>query len=176
MEIEFQGLYTRDDIFKGVKLANQPTRRQATIRIGLSFLVITLFVILAIGTAVDQPESSFEIVRSIRHFIMLPVLLYFLLLPYISSYSAAVTLWKHPLMRHPQNGSVTSQGITLISTIRGQTETTWEKFAKKKMTDGLIVLVSDDGVLSLLPRHFFKTETDWSTARKLVDYKVREVK
>jgi hypothetical protein len=173
MEIEFQGQYDKATLFKAVQLANKPSKRNTILRISFAVLIVALFVAYAIAIANKDSLSSFEIFRSGRHLITIPFLLYFLLQPYISAYQTTNNLWKSPFMRAPMQGVVSSQGIVYGVSV-GRTETPWGKFAKKQVTNNLIVLLTDDGILSILPRHFFKTENDWQIVTQWVKVKVIE--
>lgn len=174
MEIEFQGQYDKDTIFRAVKLANKPSKRNSFIRIGLAILIAFIFIAYFIAISNKESPSSFEIFRSGRHLITIPVILYFLLQPYISSYQTATNLWKNPTMQKPLAGTISGQGIAYISSSKGRKEMDWGNFAKKQVTDNLIVLLTVDGVLSFFPRHFFKTDNDWRIVVQWVNSKVVE--
>lgn len=173
MEIEFQGQYDKSTTFKAVKLANKPSKLTSIIRIGLTALIAFIFIAYYIAIANKESPSSFEIFRSGRHLISIPILLYFLLQPYISSYQTAANIWKNPIMQKPLSGVISSQGVAYISPT-GRRETDWAKFAKKHITENLIVLLTADGVLSFFPRHFFKDDNDWRIVVQWVNSKVAE--
>ena len=174
MEIEFQGQYDKGTIFKAVKLANKPSKSNSLIRIGITVLIVIIFVAYFISVAMQENLSSFEIFRSGRHLITAPILLYFLLQPYISSYQLATSLWKNPTMQKPLIGAISNQGVAYISSSTGRREIDWSKFAKKQVTENLVVLLTADGVLSFFPRHFFKTDNDWRIVVQWVHSKVVE--
>lgn len=174
MEIEFQGQYDKDTILRAVKLANKPSKGVFLLRIGLAVLILCIFVAYLISIASKDSLSSFEMFRSGRHLITIPVLLYFLLQPYISSRQTASSLWKNPVMQKPLQGVISAQGIAYVSSSTGRRETGWDKFAKKQMTDNLIVLLTADGVLYFFPRYFFKTDNDWRVVVQWVNSKVLE--
>lgn len=174
MEIEFQGLYDKATVFVAVRLANKPTRRNAFIRIGLAILFIAIYIAYFISVASEESLSSFEIIRSGRHLITLPVIAYFLFQPAISSYQSATNLWKNPTMQKPLAGAISGQGVAYISPTKGRREVAWESFAKKQVAENLIVLLTADGVLSIFPRHFFKSDDDWKRVKQGVDFKVVE--
>ena len=174
MEIEFQGQYDKATVFKAVALANKPSKRNSLIRIGLTVLFVAIYATYFITVADKDGLSSFEILRSGRHLITLPFIAYFLLQPYISSFFAASNLWKNPNMQKPLAGVISDQGIVYISLSKSRREIAWESFAKKRISEDLIVLLTADGVLSFFPRHFFKTEADWKRVKQWVDFKVAE--
>lgn len=176
MDIEFEGHYERSQIFKGIALANQLSPKQNFLRIGFSIAVFVIFILIFIAAAAKSSYTPFDLLKSARHLIALPLLLYFLLRPYISSYFGAQRLWNNLAMEHPNNGTISNRGITYDSKIRGSEEISWEQFSKLRITDDLIVLLTDGGTLVLFPKTFFKTETDWTAVAKLAEFKVVEAK
>lgn len=176
MEIEFQGQYGKDTVFKAVKLANKPSKWNAFLRIGFVCLAVVLFVAYFIAVLNKDNLSSFEMFRSGRHLITIPFLIYFLVQPYISTYQTAASLWKNPTMQKPLQGTISSQGIAYISSSKERWEINWSKYAKKQVTEDLIVLLTADGVLSFFPRHFFKTDNDWLTVAQWVNARVVEAR
>lgn len=175
MEIEFQGQYDKDTIFKAVKLANKLSKRNSLIRISLAVLIAVIFVAYFIAVLNKEGLSSFEIFRSGKLLITIPILLYFLLQPYISAYQTTASLWKNPTMQKPLNGVISGQGVAYISSSTRRREIDWSKFAKKQVTENLLVLLTADGVLCFFPRHFFKTDNDWRIVVQWVNSKVVEV-
>jgi len=174
MEIEFQGQYDKATVFKAVYLANKPSKRNSLIRIVLTVLFVVIYAAYFLTVASKESLSSFEMLRSSRHLITLPIIAYFLLQPHISSYIAATNLWRNPTMTKPLTGVISGQGVAYISLTKGRREITWEKFTKSQTTDNLIVLLTADGILSFFPRHFFKTDNDWKRVQQWVDFKVVE--
>lgn len=174
MEIEFQGQYDKPTIFKAVSLANKPSKRNTIIRIGFTILFLAIYIAYFINLGSKETLSSFDFLKAGRHLITLPIVAYFLLQPYISSYFAASNLWKDPTMQRPLAGAISSQGVAYISSTKKRREIAWESFAKKQMSENLIVLLTADGVLSFFPRHFFKTDNDWQRVKQWVDFKVTE--
>jgi hypothetical protein len=174
MEIEFQGQYDRDTIFKAVKLANKPSRRNALIRVGLAVLVAIILIAYFISVAGKGTLTTSEIFRSGRHLITILFLAYFLLQPTISAHRTAAALWKDPAMQKPQYGIISGLGIAYISASGVRSEIDWGRFAKKQVTENLIVLLTADGILSFFPRRFFKTDSDWRLVVQWVNSKVVE--
>jgi hypothetical protein len=173
MEIEFQGQYDKGTVFQAVKLANKSSKLNSVIRIGLIAFIALIFIAYYVSIANKESLSSFEVLRSGRHLITIPILLYFLLRPYIGSYQTAVKLWKNPTMQKPLSGIISSQGVAYVSST-GRREIDWAKFAKKQITESLIVLLTADGVLSFFPRHFFKSDNEWRTVVQWINSKVVE--
>jgi hypothetical protein len=138
-------------------------------------LIALFFVVYLVSVMSKDHLSELEMFRSGRHLLTIPFLLYFLIQPYISSYQEAIALWKSPTMQAPFVGFISAQGITYVSSAN-RNEMAWSKFSKKKVTDDLILLLTDDRRLSFFPRRFFKTDNDWRTVVQWVNSKVVEAK
>ena len=174
MEIEFQGQYDKASIFKAVSLANKPSRRKSIFRIGFSILLLAIFTTYFISLAIKETLSTYEILWSGRHLISLFFIAFFLFQPYISSYLMASKLWKNPVMQKPLVGVISSQGVTYILSNYSRRELAWESFAKKRITENLLVLLTADGTLSFFPRIFFQSAEDWNRVKQLIEFKVIE--
>lgn len=173
MEIEFEGHYDQRSTFEAVRLATKPSKLNSIIRIGLIIIIGAIFLAYFIVVIDNGSLSTFELVRSGRHLITIPILLYILIQPYISSQLKASRLWKRPFMKLLYSGVFTSGGVAYCSPT-GRIETEWEKFGRKHITRNLIVLVTADGVLYIFPRHFFKDDNDWRIVKQLINLKVVE--
>lgn len=174
MEIEFQGQFDKVTIYKAVKLANKPSKRNSIIRIGLTILFLAIYIAYFISVGNQENLSTFDFLRAGRHLFTLPFIAFFLLQPYISSYFTASNLWKNPSMQKPLSGAISNQGIAYISSSKTRHEIVWDRFAKKQSSENLIVLLTADGILSIFPRQFFKTADDWQRIKQLIDFKVTE--
>ncbi len=174
MDIEYHGQYDKSTFFKAVFLTSRPTKWNAVLRIGSSILITVIFIAYIIMVAFKDSISTMETMRVSKYFLTLPFLDYFLLQPYISPYFTASKIWKNPAMQIPLTGVLSSQGVALISSSGGRDETPWRSFSRMRIGPDFISLLTGDGVISVLPRHFFKTETDWERAKQLVNFKVME--
>jgi hypothetical protein len=168
MEIEFSGNYDRSTFFQAVALLNRPTRRKTVNRI----VILALFVLMytAYFTILAPPEDpTTGLPRIIWHLVVALIVVYLLLLPYISAYREASRIWKYPTVRDPSSGFVTEQGIT-YNLASGQKTRPWVEFSKIKLTDSFIAMLTPDGTFSLLQRDFFKTDQDWQTISEFVKH------
>jgi hypothetical protein len=172
MEIEIQGKYDKATVFQAVSLANKPSKRNSFFRIGLSVIFTAIFAAYFITVLYDDNLSSIDLLRVIRILLTLPFIALFLLQPYFSSYFVASKLWKKPAMHKNIIGVVSEQCLTYISSTNERKEIDWKSIIKKKTSKSLIVLVTADGVIDFFPRYFFKTDHDWETVKKWVDFKV----
>lgn len=173
MDIEFSGEYDRKEFFRAVALANMPSRRGRLLRIAL-LAVIAAFFIALVADYVKQGNQRPD--KILRIAINVVVLGYFLLSPYISSRRIASSLWKSSIEPSPfTEGRVGGQGITYVSG-SSEKEFPWESFSQARKARDLVVLVTADGVMSVHPRHFFRSDQDWARFQQLVDYYVVEPK
>jgi len=173
MEVEFFGKYTKSDFYQAIALMNKPSRRSTIIRIGLVVIFTVMYAAYFISIATKENQTTFDIARAGRHVISIGIILYFLLQPYISAYQSASKLWKIPSVQEPFGGSVSNQGI-IYSSAHGKRTRPWDQFAKIQKTDKFIALLTPDGELSLLPRNFFKNESDWKIVQQWANFKVIE--
>jgi hypothetical protein len=173
MKIEFNGQYTRGEFFQAVALINGPSRRSMIIRICALVILVALYIAYFIFAVPEAGQSTFELVRVGRHVITIGIILYLLLLPYLSAYRTASRLWNIPSVQEAFHGFVSSQGVIHGFSSDGQI-INWDQFAKVRMTDKFIALLTSDGILSLLPRSFFKSEAEWNTVRQWAGHRVAE--
>ena len=173
MEIKFNGKYDRKTFFQAIALVNKPSRRTMIIRYGIFGIFTIIYIIYLFTVATKEDPSTTDVARIGRHLITVALLLYLLLQPYFSAYQAASKIWKMPSVQDPFGGFVTSLGIT-YNLSSGQKERTWDQFAKIKVTESFVALVTPDGTLSLLQRNFFQSDHDWNTVLQWASVKVAE--
>ena len=170
MEINFQGQYQRWQYFKGVYLSDKPKTPIAILRISVFFVVAALFIAIIFSEAQKGVDTSL-LYRLGRHLLTFIALLYFLLQPFIKSYQNASRLWKDPFIRAGVAGSVSNRGIAYGSYIQE-----WHRIIKKEVAEDMVVLVTDDRIMSILPRNFYPNDQDWENFLHLVENKVKEPK
>lgn len=170
MEINFQGQYQRGQYFKGVYRSNKPKTSIAILRIALFVVFAALFIAVIFSEVQNGLETS-VFFRLGRHLLTFLALLYFILQPFIKSYQNASRLWKDPFIRAGVAGTVSGNGISYGSYIQE-----WHRFIKKDIGDEMVVLVTDDRIMSILPRNFFSTAQDWERFIQMVEQKVKEPK
>lgn len=173
MKIEFNGQYTRDEFYRAVALINGPSRRGTTLRIIILVILVALYIAYFIFAVPEASQSTFELVRVGRHVITVGIILYILSLPYLSAYRTAARLWNLPSVQGTFHGYVSSQGVIHGSSSDGQV-INWDRFAKVRMNDKFIALLTADGILSLLPRSFFRSEAEWNVVRQWAGHRVAE--
>lgn len=167
MEIEFFGKYDRRTFFQAVALLYQPTRRKTVNRIVILALFVLMYTAYFVALAPPEVPSTTSLPRTIWHLVVALIVVYLLLLPYISAYREASRIWKYPTVQDPSSGFVTSQGIT-YNLPSGQKVRPWYEFSSIKLAEDFIALITPDGTFSLLQRDFFKTEQDWQTLLEFI--------
>lgn len=172
MEIEFKGIYTRKDVFRAVFLANKPTRKRELIRIGISALALIIYIAYTVLTSIQYKTPLLQLNMVGSHLLYLLLIALFLYYPNLTTYITALKIWNAPTMRFEYRGSLSSAGILYAGK---KTTITWDQIAKKQVTDEIIVLLTSNGILSFLPRGFFRSEGDWKRATELVEFNLNEV-
>lgn len=113
--------------------------------------------------------------RTLRTLLSLFTAFCVLLVPYFRSWRTAAQLWRDPSIQALQSGAVTSSGIMYRSS-RSQKEYKWQQYSKKQIEPDMIVLLTVDGILTVLPCDFFKSDADWERVKQLADFNVVEPK
>lgn len=172
MDVEFKGIYTRNDVFRAVFLANKPTQKRGLIRIGIAALALVIYIAYTVLTAIQAKTPILDPQLFGSHLLYLLLIALFLYYPAITSSITAMKIWRAPTMRHEYKGIISSEGILYSGK---KTLITWDQIAKKQVTDEIIVLLTGNGILSFFPREFFRSEGDWQRAIQLVESNLKEV-
>lgn len=173
MDIEFRGSYDKETVFKAVKLANS-SKRASIVQIGIIVLLVIILVAYFVSMISKDSWSTMDYLRSGRHLITLPLLIYFLLQPHLSSRKTASAIWKKPSISMLHQGIINTHGITYRLIPSGQIEIEWSKFVRKVATDSLIVLLTAEGTISIFPRSFFVSEQEWQIVTQWINARVVE--
>lgn len=167
MEIEFEGAYTKEQYFRAVRLAGRPSKLSIAWRAALLLLFIGLLIASIVAANEAGGMTAAQTGRLVRHLLTGALLTYFLAAPFITIERTAAKLWSDPLVRRRLSGYVSGLGVTV-----GNYTEPWDKFAWKHQTDDLMVLVTADRTMSLLPRSFFRDDADWRAFLKMVEARV----
>jgi hypothetical protein len=168
MEIPFKGQHDRNTFFRAVRLANQPVRNGSRLR-WLVLAALAVVIVLSIQSLL-KPENS-DGFTWVRLGLGLGLLLAYLLWPYGLSYIQARRIWKDPAIRQEISGRLQERGITYTNTNPYRT-VPWDRYARLRLAPDLATLLTAAGVLTVLPRSFFKSDSDWQNACKLLQSKV----
>ena len=171
MDIKFKGNYDKKEYFQPIYLAGKPTRRSTLWRVILFVAFTGIYIALVIHVLQDSDPSAHDQFRLIRHFFTILLLAYFIFLPYIRIYTTASRLWRDPLVRRALHGTISNQGISY-----GTHTLAWEEILTRREQEDMVVLLTNDRTMALLPRHFFQSSEDWNHFRQLVDHKVVEAR
>jgi hypothetical protein len=68
-------------------------------------------------------------------------------------------------------GSISGEGIVSDAPPAGAVEK-WESFLRAYEREDMVVLVSANGLATILPRDFFATEDDWPAFLQFVEFNV----
>ena len=160
MNITFSGTHDEETISQGVNLVSRPSAVSAVLRgLGVLFLLVvfagTVYLFLGQGE-----RTTGDVVRLALRVFTLPVLIYVLLRPYVDAPVIKKRMLADPTVRGPQAGVIDEEGITLHG-MGGSTLMRWGELVRAEASDDLLVIQARGGPLTILPRRFFSTETDW---------------
>jgi len=167
MEIEFQGQYTKEEYLCAIRTIGKPSKWGMALRILFLLLSVSLVIYYAVTTIQGGGFSGAETSRLIRYLITMSILGYLVAKPYLDIRATAAKLWNDPLVQRRIRGRVDSLCVTYENYTQN-----WDGFAYKLVADDMVILMTADRTMSLLPRHFFRDENDWRIFRQLVDQRV----
>lgn len=172
MQIHISGTYDRETFFRAVSLFSRPVLWAAALRILLALLVL---IVIAIGTYGTIASGQMVLADAARLFFRdgaMLVLVYALLNPFIDPYFVARKQWQQAATLSPLAGTINSQEI-ILNTTGGSRTIGWEQVKRKRLSEDLIILLTADSDLTILPRSFFTSDADWQSVR---EWAQREVK
>lgn len=172
MEIPFKGQLDRAVFFRAVRLANRGSGPGRTVSL-LALAAVGVAIYFAVQSYLTDPViDSANIVRLGFALLLMGIFLGF---PYVLAYYQAARLWKNPAMRNLISGRAHDRGITYTNTNPFRS-VSWSHFARLRLKPDLVALLTSDGVLTVFPRTFFKSEADWDKFRQLVQSKLGQPK
>lgn len=168
MTISFSGTHDQETINQAVDLAT----RQSLVSLALRILGVMILLVVFAGTVylfLGQGERTPEdVVRLALRVFTMPVLIYVLLRPYFDAPMMKKRLWNDPAVRAPQAGVADEEGLTLHG-LGGSTVIRWSDLARAAASEDLLVIQARGGPLTVLPRRFFASETDWQALLRWVE-------
>jgi hypothetical protein len=171
MEIPFKGQYTQSEFRRGVQLAGRTNSRN---RFGGLMLVAALAAVVFLsGQSFYNGAIFTDPFMLVRIGLALLLLAAYLLFDPIRAYLQTRRLWQNPAMQQPITGRVTIDGLTYTN-VSPYRNVPWSRFARLRLNKDLAALLTQDGVLTLLPKRFFKSEKDWEAAVKVIRSKVAQ--
>ena len=167
--IAFDGLYTREQLGQGLRLATYPRGRSLILRVPAAILVVGGLGFIAYGLIAGELTMS----RVARTLFMLVVIGLWVGAPYFNAWNTARRSWRASGGAFGLSGTVGDEGIVLNRSDGGGTiDQAWDAFVRAHVKDDLVVLVGVDRTATILPRSFFSDEGDWQSFRQLVEFNV----
>ncbi len=163
MEIPFNGQYDRDLFFRAVKLANRPPRNQARFLGFISLFAIgaAVLMVFRIVTSGDFAANAIWLAAALLMVLALGWV-------FFQPYFLARKMWANPGTRRVLHGTITNRGI-VYELREGHNEIPWGRFRRLRISEDLVTLIRDDGLLVVFPKRFFKKSSDWRKFRKLLE-------
>jgi len=166
----FYGEYSKNLFLKGWWLLSLPPWYGNLFRLGfLALLIINLML-----GFMNTEQSWFESLRYNRHFIMFPILAYFLLQPYFASYFTIKNMWKDSMVHQPIRGKISKHGVVYHSHPWSYKFAMWQDISKVQWLKEGVFLLTVDGYLSMFSPNFFKNERDWEQLKQWIALNVVE--
>lgn len=166
--IPFQGSYTRQQFFQGIRLASLPTRRALVLR-GIGGLIALAALAAAVVSAISGAELG--IPRLLRTGFVALFLLFWAVSPFIQNWRLATNQWRRSGGRISLKGTITSEGI-VSNALGPDVLEKWDSFMRAHARPEIVVLLGADGLATILPRAFFATEADWTSFQQMVSFNV----
>ena len=173
MEIEFSGLLDKKLLLKAIKLTGKSSRWQTILRLIVAFILIGLLITVFIPSSDGSSRETITWSRYSRLFFTVPILLYFILQPFINPYIIANKMWKNPATQLPIIGKITTAGIDFLFDQNSSISYKWDDYARIIVQPDQITLLTSKGVLQIFPQSFFHDESDWQRASQLMRSRIK---
>ncbi|MHC1782298.1 MAG: hypothetical protein AB9891_05960 [Anaerolineaceae bacterium] len=131
MDIPFKGQFDKATYFKAFAIASKPDKHRLILPIGAVILLVGIFAALVVMFFTKESRTNWDIARLAKHAIWTPVVLFFLLKPFIAPYFTAKRLWNDPIVRSPISGAASEQGIWYTHFSSHPVEIRWASLRKK---------------------------------------------
>lgn len=168
--IPFGGEYTKAQWSRGMRLAIYPQGRGLFLRLLVCAICVASFVIFAVNYFQGNEMDS---IRSLRTLFLSLILAVWALSPFWQAWRASREPWQHGRKGPHLKGTIQEEGIVSNANISGEPEK-WGNFLRAHVRDDIVVLISQHGTATILPREFFATEADWWGFRQFVEFNVVE--
>lgn len=168
-DIEFKGQYDQELLQRAVALGD-PRSRTAKI---FSFVLMGLFLFNAIWAARDYLAGRLVTFVELAGLVLpMAIIGYLIYHTYQMPARIAAELWRGPASRVPLAGRATPGGL-VIDSPKSESGTDrlipWDKIARIRKSEDLLVMTTVDKVLIILPRRFFASQEDWAGFLGLVE-------
>lgn len=166
--ISFGGAYTRKQWGQGIRLALHPSGRGLVLRLLAMVLLAAWFFLLAVNYF---QEGHLETPRLLRGFLTGAILVYWVGQPYFRAWRMANRPWQIKNNKPTLQGVVTDKGVTFNANGAWSHED-WSAYLRAFVREETVVLISNNGLLTILPRDFFANEGDWISFKQFVEFNV----
>lgn len=164
MDIEFEGQYNQEEYTRAVRMVITPSKRSTIVRIAIFAVALVIVAVIIISAAQDGTFNSVENNRTRLSLFALAAMAVYLGTPYLGINSTANRLWNKPSVQQMRSGRVSPEGITYGDKLK-----TWDSFIRKYVVKDMVLLITADEGMSLLPRHFFRDEMDWKRFLQMIE-------
>lgn len=171
MDIEFEGQYQQEEYIRAVKMIITPSKRSTIVRSAIFITALVIVAIIIISGAQDGTFNSVENNRTRLGLFALAAMAVYLGTPYLGINSTANRLWGKPSVQQMRTGKIAPEGITYGDKLK-----TWDHFIRKYVAKDMVVLITADEGMSLLPRHFFRDEMDWRRFLQMIEQYAQNAK
>ena len=165
--ISFDGLYTREQLGRGLRLATYPRGLSLILRLPAALLVVGGLGFIVYGLLTDQLTAG----RVARTLFMLVVVGAWVVMPFFNAWRMASRSWRASGGQFRLSGTIGDEGIVLQRS-GNSIDQKWDTFVRSYLQEDLVVLVGADRTATILPRAFFADEDDWHSFRQLVEFNV----
>ncbi len=173
MEIEFSGFLDKQLILKAIRLTGKSSTWQTILRLIVVLILIGLLISVFIPSSVGSSRETITWSRYSRLFFTVPILLYFILQPFINPYIIANKMWKSPVTRLPIIGKITTAGIDFLFEQKSTISYKWDDYVRIIVQPDQITLLTTKGILQIFPQSFFHDESDWQRASQLMRSRIK---
>jgi len=167
--ISFGGVYTRELLGEGLRLATHPRGRGLILRVVAAILVVGGLGFVAYGLITGEVTLA----GAARTIFLLVLIGAWVVMPYFNAWQMANRSWRESGGAFGLSGTIGNDGIVLNrSDGGGSVDQPWDVFVRAHLEDELVVLVGVDRTATILPRSFFSDEGNWHSFRQLVEFNV----
>lgn len=164
MDIEFEGQFEQDQYIRAIKKVITPSKLSTILRAAAFLAALALIIYLYFHGMQDGALNQIENNRVRLSLFGGGLLTLYLVTPYLGINSTANRLWKKPSVQRVKTGTISTEGITYGDKLKP-----WGHYIRKYIYPDMVLLLTADEGMSLLPRQFFRDEMDWKRFLQMVE-------
>ena len=165
MKITYQGVLTRDDVVKTLKLHHQPKLFGIIIRIILASVVIAVYLVTL------QSRMPVDLSEEARYLLPVGLVLYWISSPIWIPYSKATRFIAKTDYQSAITGTITEDGIT-IETSRSESKLDWAEYTRAIIREDIVLIYQENNFYNPFHKDFFADDDLWNAFINLVKEKV----